>query len=157
MGHEECCRFLLLAKANPNLQDWTKATPLHKAAWNDHAEVCLLLVTSNASLHIRDEDGESPIDGAASVALTDVFLREAMRQELIENGSVMRSAYAPGNNTTSTSLQSSYLFEMHLTSRLCRSSPAFLLPSVRNDPKLSVGNTSRKDTHITQRDGMGNL
>ena len=40
MGHVDVCVCLIERGATVNFQDRTGATPLHKAAWNGHAQVC---------------------------------------------------------------------------------------------------------------------
>ena len=57
--------------------DGTSATPLHKAAWNDNDQAALLLLKHGADIHVVDEDGESPAQGASSPALRRLLLHGA--------------------------------------------------------------------------------
>jgi len=85
---------LIEADADVNFTDRSGATPLHWAAWNGHAEICQMLIEHGAdprgeidsrllidfaSIHLtippvldmtlaKDQDGESPLDGAADNA-----------------------------------------------------------------------------------------
>ncbi len=45
------------AGADPNATDFDNATPLHKAAFTGHTDVCVLLLEKGADIDARDAQG----------------------------------------------------------------------------------------------------
>jgi len=95
MSSEEAIDLLLLRKADPNKPDNSSATALHKAAWNDNVRAVMTLLQHKADINMRDEDGESPADGAASPALKEMFENEKTRLLLLNGGGLFRSQFSP--------------------------------------------------------------
>uniref|UniRef100_A0A915IJE7 Uncharacterized protein n=1 Tax=Romanomermis culicivorax TaxID=13658 RepID=A0A915IJE7_ROMCU len=57
-----------LCNVNPNLvnaRDADEYTPLHRACYNNHADVVKFLIDHNAQLNAKTEDGWQPLHSAA--------------------------------------------------------------------------------------------
>eukprot|EP00299_Pterocystis_sp_00344_P015687 c7845_g1_i3.p1 GENE.c7845_g1_i3~~c7845_g1_i3.p1 ORF type:complete len:163 (-),score=36.66 c7845_g1_i3:44-532(-) len=68
---EKVLRILESQTENINEQDTSKRTPLHWAVWNDHFEICLLLVAFGADLNIQEMYCWTPLD-LAKYRMSDV-------------------------------------------------------------------------------------
>jgi ankyrin repeat protein len=56
-GDQESVSALLQAGADPNAIDIDSASPLHKAAFNGHTEVCTMLLEKGSDIDARDGQG----------------------------------------------------------------------------------------------------
>ncbi|PAA65990.1 hypothetical protein BOX15_Mlig000985g5, partial [Macrostomum lignano] len=86
-GHAECVRLLLMAKCDANAQNKSGDTALHLAAWKSHSAVVELLLfgdgaqvrtgVANASLSVKNRQGETPLAMAKDAEVKAALLRAA--------------------------------------------------------------------------------
>lgn len=60
-GDNAACRLLLEARADPNVQDERRITPLHLAAVGGHALCVKLLIDNHADPFREDMDQQTPL------------------------------------------------------------------------------------------------
>jgi ankyrin repeat protein len=80
-----------------NAQDAAGYSPLHAAASYDHIELARLLLDRGADVHIKDEDGDTPIQVCESAGMFDLlvthgadpflanYLGETLQQRLVDD------------------------------------------------------------------------
>jgi hypothetical protein len=83
---------ILLLERGADVEDisTTGWTPLHRAAYNGHAEVCGLLLDHGADVAAKDQDDETPLHHAANDGCTDVV------NLLLERGADVNSKTTAG-------------------------------------------------------------
>jgi len=64
IGHEDCVRVLIAAKAGVDYVDNYGWTALHWAAFCNHASTCRVLINEGASLSAVDINDETPLTSA---------------------------------------------------------------------------------------------
>ena len=73
-GNIELCGLLIEQQALVDFKDRSGATALHWAAWNGHPEVIKLLLANGANKYVKDNDSETPAEGACDLASKNAFV-----------------------------------------------------------------------------------
>lgn len=71
-GDTSLVETLIRKGADINAKDWYGDTPLHIAAWKDHAETCILLIESGADMQAKNLSGDTPLHTAARMDRTKI-------------------------------------------------------------------------------------
>lgn len=72
LNQEECVRLLIAYGADPNKQDFNGNTVLHMLVINNNMEMFKTMLEFNASLHIKNRQGLTPLCLAAKLARKEV-------------------------------------------------------------------------------------
>ncbi|CAF0929774.1 unnamed protein product [Brachionus calyciflorus] len=73
LNQEECVRLLMATGADPNKQDFNGNTVLHMLVINNNLPMFKLMLEFNASLHIKNRQGLTPLTLAAKLARKEMF------------------------------------------------------------------------------------
>jgi len=81
-GDIEAVKEHLAAGTDVNAMNIYENTPLHSAAWNGHTEIIQLLIAEGANVNAVTGRGETPLDWAEKVRLTDTSEKKATKKEI---------------------------------------------------------------------------
>ncbi|CAF0937774.1 unnamed protein product, partial [Brachionus calyciflorus] len=73
LNQEECIRLLMASGADPNKQDFNGNTVLHMLVIYNNLPMFKLMLDFNASLHIKNRQGLTPLTLAAKLARKEMF------------------------------------------------------------------------------------
>ena len=92
-GHLEVTDLLIKNGADVNAQDIYLFTPLHEATLKKKYEICKLLIRNHADIHLKNRDGQSPLDLAIQMEdedLVDILRGDMALLECVKKGNAQR-------------------------------------------------------------------